>query len=64
MLQCRPADCFSMVIVSTPRQIALNQPWDRLLMEGHGCLVRARRVFRYLPSAPRCKVCKNPFGGA
>jgi adenylate cyclase len=26
-------------------------------------LVRARRVFRYLPSEPRCKVCNNPFGG-
>jgi adenylate cyclase len=22
-----------------------------------------RRVFRYLPSAPRCKVCNNPFAG-
>ncbi len=40
-----------------------HQPWDRLLTEGHAPLVRARRVFRYLPSAPRCKVCNNPFGG-
>jgi len=23
----------------------------------------AQRVFRYLPSAPRCKLCHNPFGG-
>ena len=23
----------------------------------------ARRLFRYLPSPPRCKVCHNPFGG-
>jgi adenylate cyclase len=39
------------------------QPWDKLLTEGHQSLVRARRMFRYLPSAPRCKVCNNPFGG-
>ncbi|HEY7051282.1 MAG TPA: adenylate/guanylate cyclase domain-containing protein [Mycobacterium sp.] len=38
--------------------------WDKVLMDGHASLVRARRVFRYLPSAPRCKVCSNPFGGA
>ncbi|CDO86933.1 adenylate cyclase [Mycobacterium triplex] len=43
--------------------VAPNQPWDKLLAEGHAPLVRARRVFRYLPSAPRCKVCNNPFGG-
>lgn len=26
-------------------------------------MVRARRLFRHLPAAPRCKVCSNPFGG-
>jgi hypothetical protein len=31
--------------------------------DDHAALVRARRVFRYLPSPPRCKVCNNPFGG-
>ncbi len=41
-----------------------QNPWDKVLTEGHGSLVRARRLFRYLPSAPRCKVCNNPFGGA
>ncbi len=40
-----------------------RDPWDKVLKEGHASLVRARRVFRYLPSAPRCKVCNNPFGG-
>lgn len=40
-----------------------QHPWVELLVEGHGPLVRARRVFRYLPSAPRCKLCNNPFGG-
>jgi adenylate cyclase len=37
--------------------------WDKVLIDGHASLVRARRVFRYLPSAPRCKLCNNPFGG-
>lgn len=37
--------------------------WDRVLTDGHASLVRARRAFRYLPSAPRCKLCNNPFGG-
>lgn len=40
-----------------------QHPWDTVLTEGHASLVRARRLFRYLPSAPRCKVCNNPFGG-
>jgi adenylate cyclase len=55
-----------MVVVNIPRDSAPvipKQPWDKLLTEGHASLVRARRVFRYLPSAPRCKVCNNPFGG-
>jgi adenylate cyclase len=38
-------------------------PWEQVLTEGHASLVRARRAFRYLPSAPRCKMCNNPFGG-
>ena len=57
---------FRMVAVNIPRETAPTiprQPWDTLLTEGHASLVRARRVFRYLPSAPRCKVCNNPFGG-
>lgn len=37
--------------------------WDRVLNDGHASLVRARHAFRYLPSAPRCKLCNNPFGG-
>ena len=37
--------------------------WDTVLIDGHASLVRARRMFRYLPSAPRCKLCNNPFGG-
>jgi adenylate cyclase len=40
-----------------------SEEWRRLLTDGHASLVRARRLFRYLPSAPRCKVCNNPFAG-
>src|SRR5215208_1592508 len=57
---------FRMVIVNTPRDTAPaipRDPWNTVLTEGHASLVRARRVFRYLPSAPRCKVCNNPFCG-
>jgi adenylate cyclase len=40
-----------------------SDEWLSLLTNGHASLVRARHLFRYLPSAPRCKVCNNPFGG-
>ena len=56
-----------MVILNVPTNTApvvAQEPWDKVLTEGHASLVRARRLFRYLPSAPRCKVCNNPFGGA
>jgi adenylate cyclase len=37
--------------------------WDKLLNEGHRPFVLGRRLFRAVPSSPRCKVCANPFGG-
>lgn len=37
--------------------------WQRLLVDGHEPLKFAQRIFRYLPSGPRCKLCLNPFGG-
>jgi adenylate cyclase len=41
-----------------------EEAWRRILTEGHGATVSiARTVFRYLPSAPRCKECFAPFGG-
>ena len=57
---------FHMVIGDIPGQAApaiQRNPWEKVLTDGHANLVRARRVFRYLPSAPRCKGCNNPFGG-
>jgi adenylate cyclase len=37
--------------------------WRKILTEGHNQLRLAHRLFRYLPSPPRCKGCHNPFGG-
>ena len=48
---------------SSSHEAATSDQWRTLLTEGHGALVRARRVFRHLPAEPRCKVCSNPFGG-
>lgn len=62
----RPPYPFRMVILDTARDAAPaieRDQWHSVLTEGHASLVKARRVFRYLPSAPRCKVCNNPFGG-
>ena len=46
-----------------PRGEFSSEQWRKLLIDGHAPLLRMRRVFRYLPSAPRCKGCNNPFGG-
>jgi class 3 adenylate cyclase len=40
-----------------------SREWLGILTDGHAPLVRARRLFRYAPSAPRCKMCSSPFGG-
>ncbi|AFM16581.1 family 3 adenylate cyclase [Mycolicibacterium chubuense NBB4] len=52
-----------MAIVDLTGETTTTILWEKVLTEGHGSLVRARRVFRYLPSAPRCKMCSNPFRG-
>jgi adenylate cyclase len=38
--------------------------WRKILTEGHRGMVLSRHFWRHIPSAPRCKVCANPFGGA
>jgi adenylate cyclase len=37
--------------------------WQRLLVDGYEPMKKAQKLFRRLPSEPRCKLCKNPFGG-
>jgi adenylate cyclase len=43
--------------------VAKQIEWEALLVKGHEPLKVAQRVFRRLPSEPRCKLCRNPFGG-
>lgn len=52
-----------MTAITAADQLAAEMCWRTVLIDGHASLVKARRVFRHLPSAPRCKVCSNPFGG-
>lgn len=40
-----------------------DSQWHTILTEGHRSLLVSRRIWRHVPSAPRCKVCANPFGG-
>ena len=37
--------------------------WRTLLLGEHPDLVRQRRLFRHIPSDPRCKMCLAPQGG-
>ena len=43
--------------------MAQSIDWQRLLVDGYEPLKKVQRVFRRLPSDPRCKLCQNPFGG-
>ena len=40
-----------------------DDQWRKILVTGHRPLVVSRHLWRHVPSAPRCKVCGNPFGG-
>lgn len=42
---------------------AVDAEWREILENGHRPLAVSRHVWRHVPSAPRCKVCANPFGG-
>jgi len=42
---------------------AAGAEWQKILTEGHRGMVISRHFWRHVPSAPRCKVCANPFGG-
>src|SRR5688572_7338974 len=43
--------------------VGKDATWEDLLVDGHEPVRRAQRLFRRLPSAPRCKLCQNPFHG-
>ena len=40
-----------------------NDEWRDTLLGIHPELVRMRRIFRHIPSDPRCKMCLSPQGG-
>jgi adenylate cyclase len=40
-----------------------EEQWHKVLVTGHRPLLISRRIWRHVPSAPRCKVCGNPFAG-
>jgi adenylate cyclase len=48
---------------STKDAYAESEEWRQVLTSGHLGQNWLRRTLRNLPSAPRCKVCNNPFGG-
>jgi adenylate cyclase len=69
-LRPRPAGATIVVVnASGPSPAPTSEPdlvseqWRQILTEGHRSLVWGRRMMRALPSAPRCKVCNNPFAG-
>ena len=41
-----------------------EEEFRSILIGEHPDLVRFRRLFRRVPSSPRCKLCSAPFGGA
>jgi adenylate cyclase len=42
---------------------SVEDQWRKVLLTGHRPLLVSRRIWRHVPSAPRCKVCGNPFAG-
>jgi adenylate cyclase len=40
-----------------------NEYWRKVLAEGHRPIWFGRRLFRLIPSSPRCKFCASPFAG-
>lgn len=42
---------------------ALEETWSGYLTGTHPWLKRERRFYRFLPAAPRCKLCNAPFRG-
>ena len=37
--------------------------WEQVLVDGYEPLRKAQKVFRRLPSDPRCRMCRSPFSG-
>lgn len=46
-----------------PRYASLEDEWRAYIDGTHHHIIWGRRLFRYIPYAPRCIVCFAPFGG-
>ncbi len=44
-------------------ELISNPVWREILMGTHPSLARQRRIFRHIPSDPRCKMCLSPQAG-
>jgi adenylate cyclase len=55
----------TLLFVSGPRPTDQheNPEWRETLLGRHPELLRLRRLFRHMPSDPRCKMCLSPQGG-
>ena len=40
-----------------------EEEWRAYLDGTHPLLLRGKRLFRHVPSSPRCKMCAAPFAG-
>lgn len=47
----------------TDEELLSTAEWRTVLLGEHPDLVRQRRLFRHIPSDPRCKMCLAPQGG-
>lgn len=47
----------------TPRDETTEEIWRGVLTGQNPALQKARRLWKYVPSDPRCKMCSSPFGG-
>jgi len=48
---------------SMPDEDATSARWRALLTGEDPSIAQVRRIWRHVPSAPRCKVCASPFHG-
>ncbi|SFA98341.1 adenylate cyclase [Poseidonocella pacifica] len=51
------------VTPTAPRMDGNEELWRTIFADGHPTLERQHRLFGWLPSAPRCRLCRAPFAG-
>jgi len=58
-----PVDSVAVMTGADAQDDQARAAWQSILVDGRESLRLMQRFFRLLPSAPRCKICHNPFGG-